>query len=1085
MSKELHILNLEDQPADAELAWRELRLEGIPFTAKRVWTEADFHTGLRDPGLALILADYTLPAYDGISALQLARRERPEVPFIFVSGNLGEELAIDALHHGATDYVLKQRLDRLRPAVRRALREAEERQRRQQAEQALLKSEQSYREIFNATHDAIFVHDAVTGEILDVNQPMLDMFGYSRADLSNLAGEAFQGTGHYSHQEAFRHIRLAATEGPQVFEWLSRKKSGELFWSEVALRATSIGGAERVLAGGRGITERKGAEAALRDSEERFRRLFNEATEGVALANPDTGELLDCNQAFLRLTGYERAELIGQPQAMLHPKEPTSGAVSATFAQHCGDRQGATLPAQLVTKSGAIKDVEIKANVLEIGGLKVAQGFFRDVTAELRYNQERETTLKVLHLLNDHNHTCDLIRNLTGFLQDWTGCEAVGVRLQEGDDFPYFETRGFPAEFVRAENHLCLRDDRGQIVRDGSGNPVLDCMCGNILCGRFDPSQPFFTPKGSFWTNCTTELLASTTEADRQARTRNRCNGEGYESVALFALRHGDTIFGLLQVNDRARNRFTPEVISYLEELADQIAMALATRQAQAALRVSERRFRDVTKAAGGCIWEIDARGRFTYLSERVETMLGFHPEELIGRPMLELVDKDERARVGAVWNELSRTQGTVCDFEVGLVGKSDLVIRGSVSAVPVLSPSGEVTGFRGVTLDITGRKRAEEALREGEMQFRAMFEVASIGMAQADPQSGRWLRVNQTMCAITGYSADEMLKMQVSEVTHPEDRQADWEVFQRVVRGELPDYRMEKRYVRKGGLIAWVNVNMTVIRDAAGRPTRTMATIEDITERKRLEAERWAMEAQMRQQQKLESIGTLAGGVAHEINNPINGIMNYAQLIQDRLPADSPLAEYTGEILKETDRVATIVRNLLTFARNENQSQSPARVADIVEATLSLVRTVMRRDQITLTVNVPTGLPELRCRSQQIQQVLMNLMTNARDALNERYPGHDPDKVLSVTASLFEKEGRRCVRVTVEDHGTGITPEVRERMFDPFFTTKPRDQGTGLGLSISHGIVREHHGELTVESEPGKFTRMHLDLPADQEGKQ
>jgi PAS domain S-box-containing protein len=137
-----------------------------------------------------------------------------------------------------------------------------------------------------------------------------------------------------------------------------------------------------------------------------------------------------------------------------------------------------------------------------------------------------------------------------------------------------------------------------------------------------------------------------------------------------------------------------------------------------------------------------------------------------------------------------------------------------------------------------TERKKAEEALRASEVQFRAMFEVASIGIAQADIRTGKWLRVNQKMCEITGYSADEMLRMRIPEITHPEDRQRDWEAFQRVVRGETQDYRLEKRYVRKDGSLVWVNVNMTVIRDADGQPMRTMATIEDITERKRMEEE-------------------------------------------------------------------------------------------------------------------------------------------------------------------------------------------------------------------------------------------------------
>ena len=217
-----------------------------------------------------------------------------------------------------------------------------------------------------------------------------------------------------------------------------------------------------------------------------------------------------------------------------------------------------------------------------------------NITAESRYNHERETTLKLLRLLNDPNNTRELIRSLTGFLQQWTGCEAVGVRLREGDDFPYFEARGFPAEFVELENRLCLRDANGDVVRDACGDPILECMCGNILCGRFNPALPFFTPKGSFWTNSTTELLANTSEADRQGRTRNRCNSQGYESVALIALRHGGDTIGLLQLNDRAKGHFTAETITFLENAADQIAMALAQRRAQAALRASEESYRSL-----------------------------------------------------------------------------------------------------------------------------------------------------------------------------------------------------------------------------------------------------------------------------------------------------------------------------------------------------------------------------------------------------------------------------------------------------------------------------------------------------------
>ena len=261
---------------------------------------------------------------------------------------------------------------------------------------------------------------------------------------------------------------------------------------------------------------------------------------------------------------------------------------------------------------------------------------------------------------------------------------------------------------------------------------------------------------------------------------------------------------------------------------------------------------------------------------------------------------------------------------------------------------------------------------------------------------------------------------------------------------------------------------------------THLLAITRDISELKKAEEERAKLEVQLRQQQKLESIGTLAGGVAHEINNPINGIMNYAQLIDERLDPENPLREYAGEIVRESKRVAKIVLNLLTFARQDKEPHSPANIRDNVNNTLSLIRTIIRGDQITLDVDIPDDLPKIKCLSQQIQQVIMNLLTNARDALNLRYSGHDPDKIIKVTSKLFEKEGQKWIRTTVEDHGNGISEEIGDRVFDPFFTTKDRAKGTGLGLSISHGIVSDHHGELSYESEMGKFTRFHLDLPVD-----
>jgi signal transduction histidine kinase len=237
-------------------------------------------------------------------------------------------------------------------------------------------------------------------------------------------------------------------------------------------------------------------------------------------------------------------------------------------------------------------------------------------------------------------------------------------------------------------------------------------------------------------------------------------------------------------------------------------------------------------------------------------------------------------------------------------------------------------------------------------------------------------------------------------------------------------------------------------------------------------------IESQLRQSQKLESIGTLASGVAHEINNPINGIMNYAQLVMDNTPIDSSVHAWAREIVAESDRVAGIVRNLLQFARHDRREHSPARMCDIVNGAILLVNSVLRKDQVLLLLDIPEDLPPINCRTQQIQQVLLNLLTNARDALNERYPGHDPEKMITVRAVQRTHDGQNWIRLTVEDTGTGIPEAIRERIFDPFFTTKPPETGTGLGLSISHGIIREHGGTIAVDSRMGRGTVVTVDIP-------
>ncbi len=241
---------------------------------------------------------------------------------------------------------------------------------------------------------------------------------------------------------------------------------------------------------------------------------------------------------------------------------------------------------------------------------------------------------------------------------------------------------------------------------------------------------------------------------------------------------------------------------------------------------------------------------------------------------------------------------------------------------------------------------------------------------------------------------------------------------------------------------------------------------------------ERREAEAQVVQASKLASIGELAAGVGHEINNPINGIMNCADILIDQLK-DNPKALQFAELIRsEADRVATITRNLLTFARQDREERRPARLCDIVNDVLSLCGKRITRSHIDLQQNIPENLPEVNCRNEQMQQVVMNLIINAIHALDERYPEMAPKKQLTLTGKVVARGDAPFLRLTVEDRGTGIPPALRDRLFDPFFTTKGRDRGTGLGLSVSDGIVKDHGGIISLESEMGRYTRFHVDLP-------
>lgn len=251
---------------------------------------------------------------------------------------------------------------------------------------------------------------------------------------------------------------------------------------------------------------------------------------------------------------------------------------------------------------------------------------------------------------------------------------------------------------------------------------------------------------------------------------------------------------------------------------------------------------------------------------------------------------------------------------------------------------------------------------------------------------------------------------------------------------------------------------------------------ISDITEKMALQAE--AMQAA-----HMASLGELAAGVAHEINNPITGIINYGQILINECPADSLEKDIGQRIVKEGERIGQIVKTLLSYARDGGQEKVPIRIPAVFEESIVLTQAQIRKEGIDLKADLPHDLPEVNGNFQQIQQGFINIINNARYALNEKYPGRDKNKRLEITGEAVSIGNRRYVRIVFHDYGIGVSPHELSVLTKPFYSTKPSGKGTGLGLSITHKIIMDHGGRLRFESTKGKFTRVVVELPADQRG--
>jgi PAS domain S-box-containing protein len=497
-------------------------------------------------------------------------------------------------------------------------------------------------------------------------------------------------------------------------------------------------------------------------------------------------------------------------------------------------------------------------------------------------------------------------------------------------------------------------------------------------------------------------------------------------------------------------------------------------RQNEARLREDAERREFILSAAAIGMWEQDLITDQVTWSDTMEVIHGIprrdFPQTLDA--FLQRIHPDDRAELRHAFTQgaLSASKYTTTYRNVWPDGSIHWV---ESTARITRDAAGRPTQVVGVDRDITERKLADAALVESERAYRSTFEGAPVGIAHV-ALNGRWLRVNRRLCEILGYSREELLALDIRSLLHPEDFAQEAQAFANVASGSLDRYHGEKRFRRRDGTYVWTLLNVAVHRDEEDQPRYIIPIIDDITDRRTLEA-------QFRQAQKMDAVGQLAGGVAHDFNNLLTVILGFSELILDNPTIDEVGRRDVDQIAHSARLAAVLTSQLLAFSRR--QTLEP-RILDL-NAVIAGMEGLLDRllgEQVELATQLAPGLGRVSADQSQIEQVVMNLAVNARDAM----PGGgivrietgnvDLDEVF-VAAHPGANRGSH-VMFAVTDTGVGMDRAMQARLFEPFYTTKEQGKGTGLGLATVYGVVKQSNGYIGVESELGRGSTFTVYLP-------
>lgn len=1011
---------------------------------------------------------------------------------------------------------------------------------RKVSEQAIRESEEMFRRLFESSTDPILLLD--DSGFTDCNQSALSILGYaSKNEVINkkpweISPEK-QPDGKLSSEKAEEMISKALTQGHNRFEWVHRKSDGTDLFVEVMLTSMTLKERPFFYTVWRDITERRKAEAALKESNERF-NLVARATNDAVWDWNVTENKTWWNDRFYLLFGFTSGVDVPGLETWvtkIHPDDRErviehfrnaidgiSQGWSDEFQYQFKDGSyGYIFDRAFIIRDDSGKAVRIIGSMIDITELKRAEKQL--IESEARYRLISENSTDVIWLFDllqlRITYVSPSVYKLRGFTPEEVLQHNVEQMLTPDslkkfyDEITAFNTgdKTLKTKTIRVDQphkdgHIVNTEIVVTVLPDETGNPTRVLGVSRDITERAKTEEQLLLQSSALnsvangivitdpdgvleWVNPAFTALTgySLEEAigkNPRELVKSGAHDEDYYKELWATITSGQVWHGEL-INKRKDGSFYTEeqTITPIRDVYGKITHFIGVKQDitertknEMALRENEERLRLSMKATNQGFFDLNIQTGEAIVSEEYATMLGYDPKTFTetNAKWIERLHPDDKERTAKAYQDY--INGLTSEYSVEFrqkTGSGAWKWILSIGKIVSWTPDGKPLRMLGTHTDLDTRKQAEEALRESEEKYKSFFEDDLTGDFVSTPD-GKLTACNPAFARIFGYdSVEEALRMDVHSL-YP-DRRARENIVKRLKREKRLEY-YSSELLRKDGKKIYVIENLIGKFDEDGELIEIKGYVFDDTQRQ-------SLEKQLIQAQKMESLGTLAGGIAHDFNNILAIIMGHTSLIQRKSAGNDYVVQNAETITKATQRGAGLVKQLLTFARKTEVVLESILISDTIHEVRKFIEETFPKT-IRIHTECENNLPPILADATQIHQILLNLCINARDAMPH-------GGTLSVTAARITKTASQekssaikvsdYIHIKVTDTGIGMDAETQSHIFEPFFTTKGRERGTGLGLATVYGIVESHHGHINVESEIGKGTSFNLYFPVQQ----